>query len=574
MRVDLVTRRGEFAVRGGILDVFAARRRAPGARRLLRRRARAAASTSRSPTSARCPETLTAHRAAAEPRAAAHRERAAARRARWSTSSRPWRRCSRRSPRASRSRAWSRSPPRCCDSSCRSPTTCLGMPRSPSWAPSASRPGRSASPRRTASSSTPRGTPRPPAPQAPIDLDAGDFLTVSGLRAAAGDRAPGGRSALRLRRRRRHPAAPPIRCRRFVGQADGAIDHVAALARDGWQVDGHGERRRPRRARRRGARRPRVAVVAVEQGAGRGRGSSWPDDHLRRPRAIAVISEAEFYGRSAGIDSRQVKRLASRRKNVVDPLQLRAGRLRRAPDPRHRPVRRARAARGRQRHPHPARSARHHGHRGEGRARVPRASSTRRPSAAIPGDKLYVPTDQLDLLTRYVGGEAPALSKMGGSDWAAAKGKARKAVRDIAVELVKLYSARMASAGHAFPPDTPWQRELEEAFPFVETPDQLHHHRRGEGRHGAADPDGPARLGRRRLRQDRDRGARRVQGGAGRQAGRDARADDAARAAAHGDLRRAVRRVPGAPAGAEPVPDRQGGEGDDRGPGERHRSMS
>ena len=89
------------------------------------------------------------------------------------------------------------------------------------------------------------------------------------------------------------------------------------------------------------------------------------------------------------------------------------------------------------------------------------------------GDKLFVPTDQLDLLTRYVGGESPALSKMGGSDWAAAKGRARKAVRDIAVELVKLYSARMASAGHAFPPDTPWQRELEEAFPFVETPDQL-----------------------------------------------------------------------------------------------------
>jgi len=72
-----------------------------------------------------------------------------------------------------------------------------------------------------------------------------------------------------------------------------------------------------------------------------------------------------------------------------------------------------------------------------------------------------------------VGGEAPTLSRMGGSDWAAAKGKARKAVRDIAVELVKLYSARMAAKGHAFGPDTPWQRELEEAFPFAETPDQL-----------------------------------------------------------------------------------------------------
>jgi len=84
-----------------------------------------------------------------------------------------------------------------------------------------------------------------------------------------------------------------------------------------------------------------------------------------------------------------------------------------------------------------------------------------------------VPTDQLDLLSKYVGGEGPALSKMGGSDWSQAKGKARKAVRDIAVELVKLYSARMSAKGHAFGPDTPWQRELEEAFPFAETLDQL-----------------------------------------------------------------------------------------------------
>jgi transcription-repair coupling factor (superfamily II helicase) len=90
-----------------------------------------------------------------------------------------------------------------------------------------------------------------------------------------------------------------------------------------------------------------------------------------------------------------------------------------------------------------------------------------------PGDTLFVPTDQLDLLTRYVGGEAPVLSKMGGGDWARAKGNARKAIRKIAIDLVKLYSARMKSRGHAFGPDTPWQHELEEAFAFVETPDQL-----------------------------------------------------------------------------------------------------
>ena len=90
-----------------------------------------------------------------------------------------------------------------------------------------------------------------------------------------------------------------------------------------------------------------------------------------------------------------------------------------------------------------------------------------------PGDRLFVPTDQLDQITRYVGGETPVLSKMGGSDWAKTKSKARKAVKEIAGELIRLYSARMASKGHAFGQDTPWQRELEEAFPYVETPDQL-----------------------------------------------------------------------------------------------------
>jgi transcription-repair coupling factor (superfamily II helicase) len=90
-----------------------------------------------------------------------------------------------------------------------------------------------------------------------------------------------------------------------------------------------------------------------------------------------------------------------------------------------------------------------------------------------PPDRLFVPTDSLDQLTRYVGGEAPALSKLGGADWKNTKSKARKAVKQIAGELIRLYSARMATAGHAFGPDTVWQRELEDAFPFQETPDQL-----------------------------------------------------------------------------------------------------
>ncbi len=90
-----------------------------------------------------------------------------------------------------------------------------------------------------------------------------------------------------------------------------------------------------------------------------------------------------------------------------------------------------------------------------------------------PPDRLYVPADALDQVTRYVGGEQPSLDRLGGADWAKRKGRARKAVREIAAELIKLYAARQATKGYAFGPDTPWQRELEDAFPFTETPDQL-----------------------------------------------------------------------------------------------------
>ncbi|PKB32428.1 transcription-repair coupling factor [Pseudonocardia alni] len=90
-----------------------------------------------------------------------------------------------------------------------------------------------------------------------------------------------------------------------------------------------------------------------------------------------------------------------------------------------------------------------------------------------PADRLFVPTDALDEISRYVGGEQPAVNKLGGGDWAKTKSRARKAVKDIAAGLVQLYAARQASPGHAFGADTPWQRELEDAFPYTETPDQL-----------------------------------------------------------------------------------------------------
>ena len=90
-----------------------------------------------------------------------------------------------------------------------------------------------------------------------------------------------------------------------------------------------------------------------------------------------------------------------------------------------------------------------------------------------PADQLYVPMDSLDMLSRYVGGEKPTLSKMGGSDWKNTKKKARAAVREIAGELVELYAKRQAAPGHAFAADSPWQREMEDNFPFVETEDQM-----------------------------------------------------------------------------------------------------
>jgi transcription-repair coupling factor (superfamily II helicase) len=94
------------------------------------------------------------------------------------------------------------------------------------------------------------------------------------------------------------------------------------------------------------------------------------------------------------------------------------------------------------------------------------------PKRNMPGDRVYVPTDSLDLLSRYVGGESPPLHRLGGADWQKAKGRARKAVREIASELIRLYAARTQQPGYAFGPDTPWQRELEDAFPYRETPDQ------------------------------------------------------------------------------------------------------
>ena len=89
------------------------------------------------------------------------------------------------------------------------------------------------------------------------------------------------------------------------------------------------------------------------------------------------------------------------------------------------------------------------------------------------GDRLYLPSEQIDAITPYTGGESPALNRMGGAEWSRQKARVRAAVREVAKELVELYRRRHTTPGHAFAPDTPWQAELEQAFSYPETPDQL-----------------------------------------------------------------------------------------------------
>lgn len=186
-------------------------------------------------------------------------------------------------------------------------------------------------------------------------------------------------------------------------------------------------------------------------------------DGFRMPAlGLTVMGEREFFGRASTASPRAKRTLASKRRPGVNPLELRPGDyvvhdthgIGRFVEVTEREI----STGGRE------------AKKSTKEFVVLEYAPSRRGGAA---DRLYVPTDQLDLLSLYVGGEAPALSKMGGSDWASAKSKARKAVRDIAVDLVKLYSARMAQPGFAFSPDNDLQRELEDAFAFVETADQL-----------------------------------------------------------------------------------------------------
>jgi transcription-repair coupling factor (superfamily II helicase) len=246
----------------------------------------------------------------------------------------------------------------------------------------------------------------------------------------------------------------------YRGEGAKMLGDVRAWLREGWRVvlttEGHGPAERLAEVLR-GAdlgvrlvpdlEEPPEPGIAYVTCASFGRG--FVDEAAK----LVLLTETDISGQRSS--TKDMNRMPSRRRNMVDPLQLRTGDF-----------------------------VVHEQH-GVGRyvEMVQRtvAGATREylvieyaaSKRGQPGDRLYVPTDQLEQVTKYVGGESPSMHRLGGADWQKAKSRARKAVRDIAGDLIRLYSARQAAPGHAFGPDTPWQRELEDAFPYTETPDQL-----------------------------------------------------------------------------------------------------
>ncbi|MGI8696398.1 MAG: transcription-repair coupling factor, partial [Mycobacteriales bacterium] len=246
----------------------------------------------------------------------------------------------------------------------------------------------------------------------------------------------------------------------YRGDTERAVADVRSLTAAGWAVTmvfaGHGPAMRAVEVLG-DAEVPTVAVDHVGRPPVPGRvtvttgqlGSGFTSEALH----LAVLTESDLTGQR-GQASRRMPKMPSRRRNAVDLVQLMPGDY--VVHEQHgvgryvQMVRRQLAG-------------------GDREYLIVEYAAARR---GQPPDRLFVPTDSLDQITRYVGGEQPALNRLGGSDWARTKGRARKAVREIAADLIRLYSARMASPGYAFGPDTPWQRELEDAFPYTETPDQ------------------------------------------------------------------------------------------------------
>lgn len=321
---------------------------------------------------------------------------------------------------------------------------------------------------------------------APIDLSAAAFAHLAEARGLALSTNRGWWSFTSLKASPDTAELPLRDPRGYQGRLEEAVRDIGALTRDGWSVvvatDGPGPGRRMAQLLGDGGVPARI-VTELDEPADLG----WDDgasDSDERPGAadgvvrvtqasaghgfvsdglrLALLAESDLTGR-AGAGPRPRKALPARRsRRSVDPLSLHPGDL--VVHAQHGVGRFVELMR-----------------RGVGSGKNAANSATREyvvieyaPSKkGQPGDRLLVPTDALDQVSKYVGGDNPSLNRMGGADWQRTKSKARKAVREIAGELVRLYAARSATTGHAFGPDTPWQTELEEAFPYTETPDQL-----------------------------------------------------------------------------------------------------
>ena len=314
--------------------------------------------------------------------------------------------------------------------------------------------------------------------RAPVDLSAAAFAPLGQARALALSTNRGWWSLTSLKAGPDALELPLRDPRGYAGRLDEAVADLGALARGGWSVvvatDGPGPGRRMASLLSDGGVPARI-VTRLDEPADLGEvaadGTLSGDGVVRVTRAgaghgfiaeglrLALIAESDLTGR-AGAAPRERKALPARRaRRSVDPLSLRPGDL--VVHAQHGVGRFVELLRRRV---------------GGGRSAATREyvvieyAPSRR---GQPGDRLLVPTDALDQVSKYVGGDAPALNRMGGADWARTKSRARRAVREIAGELVRLYAARAAATGHAFGPDTPWQSELEESFPYTETPDQL-----------------------------------------------------------------------------------------------------
>lgn len=296
----------------------------------------------------------------------------------------------------------------------------------------------------------------------PISVSKASFLEIPDVRAHARELGLGwwrlggfaGEDTVQL------PLREP---RNFAGDVDAALRELGHKARQQWRivvaVEGAGLGRRlveqlsdadvpARFSEDLGEVRPGVVEIVT---------APVQSGFIADAEKFALLGASELIGRKRSRSAQQ-RQMPKRRKNAVDPLQLKPGDY--VVHARHGVAQFVQLAKRKLGGPN-----------GTQREYVVLEYAPSKRGQAR--DQLWVPTDQLDQISKYAGGDAPTLNKMGGADWEKTKSKARAAVKQIAKELVRLYAQRRATKGHAFAPDTPWQHELEDAFEFVETPDQL-----------------------------------------------------------------------------------------------------